>query len=65
MKKLLIIIIFFSSCSSPIRGIVTRVSRDTVTVNNHLFLVKKVPAVGDTVTFDKTSNRKKVNSKRL
>lgn len=65
---ILLIIVALYSCNGTrtISGPVTEVKGDTATVNGQRFKTfNKIPAVGDTATFIKTRDRKKVNAKKV
>lgn len=66
MKIILLIIVFASCAPKPIKGVVTDVNGQVVTIGNDSFKVyKQLPNIGDTVSFKPTVNRKKINSKKL
>lgn len=62
------IIITIMSCSPTrlITGPITHTSNDTVTIGQHRFKVySQIPAVGDTVWFQGTVKRNRINSKLI
>jgi len=68
--KVTVICCLIASCSSgkAITGEISHVSGDTACLPNNCFLLlKNAPkcVVGDTVTFKRTVNRKKINCKYI
>lgn len=60
------VLLFLSSCSRSISGVVKEVKGDTLTLSNgYKFKVNKAAPIGDTVKFKATYNRKKVNSRPI
>jgi len=60
------IVLFLCSCSRKISGVVKEVKGDTLTLSNgYSFKVTNPAALGDTVTFTPTKNKRKVSSKQI
>lgn len=62
----LALLVFASSCSYTIKGVISHKSGDTVKVKGYTFLVpQNTLKEGQTVSFTKTLNKEKANSKKI